>query len=133
MSEMPQPPRAVWRRVTPPKAPAPEPGAVPDFFTADRDRMRFCGEEAVSDAEFMEELSKAEQEESERTRAFWAEQERERKKQEEARKREKKRQAEDDDDVKVAERYRNDRYSVKLLRQENTAWGGDGDDSGILG
>ncbi|GIF44567.1 hypothetical protein [Actinoplanes xinjiangensis] len=133
MSETPQPPRAVWRRVAPPKAPAPAAGGVPDFFSADRDRMRTCGEEGVSDAEFMKSLAKAEEEQTERARAYWAEQERLRKEEEEARQKEKKREADEDDDVKVAERYRNDRYSVKLLRQENTAWGGNGDDSGMLG
>ena len=39
----------------------------------------------------------------------------------------------DEDEDKVAERYRNDRYSVKLLRQDESVWGGGGADSGMLG
>ncbi|SDT56269.1 hypothetical protein [Actinoplanes derwentensis] len=132
MSETPQPPRAVWRRVIPPKA-APSAGGVPDFFSADLDKMRPCGEEGVSDAEFTKSLAKDEEEQAARAKAYWDEQDRLRKEEEEARAKEKKRQAEEDDDVKVTERYRNDRYSVKLLRQENTAWGGNDDESGMLG
>ncbi|BCJ52702.1 hypothetical protein Asp14428_41770 [Actinoplanes sp. NBRC 14428] len=39
----------------------------------------------------------------------------------------------DEDEDKVAERYRNDRYSVKLLRQQDDVWGGGGADTGMLG
>lgn len=42
-------------------------------------------------------------------------------------------QDEDADIDKAAERYRNDRYSVKLLRQDDNAWGGRGGDAGALG
>lgn len=132
MSETPQPPRAVWRRVAPPKAAQPADGTV-DFFSADLEKMRRCGEAGVSDAEFMESLDREEKAAAERAEAYWAEQDRLRKEEEEAAKKEKKRQAEEDDDVKVAERYRNDRYAVKLLRQENAAWGGNDADSGMLG
>jgi len=40
---------------------------------------------------------------------------------------------EEEDEDRVAERYRNDRYSVKLLRQDESVWGGGGADSGMLG
>ena len=40
---------------------------------------------------------------------------------------------EDEDEDRVAERYRNDRYSVKLLGQDESVWGGGGADSGMLG
>jgi hypothetical protein len=39
----------------------------------------------------------------------------------------------DEDEDKAAERRRNDRYAVKLLRQDDSAWGGSGADSGMLG
>jgi len=39
---------------------------------------------------------------------------------------------EDDDDQAVKE-ARNDRYAVKLLRQDTSAWGGGGAESGVLG
>lgn len=39
----------------------------------------------------------------------------------------------DEDEDRAAERFRNDRYSVKLLHQDNAAWGGGGADSGVLG
>ncbi|MGA5300899.1 hypothetical protein ACPCHT_13280 [Nucisporomicrobium flavum] len=39
----------------------------------------------------------------------------------------------DEDEDRIAERYRNDRYSVKLLRQDESVWGGGGADSGMLG
>ena len=40
---------------------------------------------------------------------------------------------EDEDEEKATERARNDRYAVKLLRQENDAWAGGGSDLGVLG
>ena len=132
MSETPQRPRAVWRRVAPAKAPRPADGTL-DFFSVDLEKLRRCGEPGVSDAEFTTSLAEEEKEASARAEAFWAEQERLRKDEEERAKKEKKRQAEEDDDVKVAERYRNDRYAVKLLRQERTVWGGDGADAGTIG
>lgn len=133
MSETPQPPRAVWRRVAAPKAPPSPTGGVPDFFSADLDSMRRCGEAGVSDAEFRKSLAQAEQDEAARAEAYWAEQDRLRAEEQEAEKAEKKRRAEEEDDVKAAERYRNDRYAVKLLRQGNDAWGGDDAGSGMLG
>lgn len=39
----------------------------------------------------------------------------------------------DEDEQRMLERFRNDRYSVKLLRQQNDAWGGSGGDAGALG
>ena len=132
MSETPQPPRAVWRRVAPAKAPRPSDGTL-DFFSADLEKLPRCGEPGVSDAEFTASLADEETAAAARAEAFWAEQERRRRDEEERAKREKKRQAEEDDDVKVAERYRNDRYAVKLLRQERTVWGGDGADAGTIG
>lgn len=39
----------------------------------------------------------------------------------------------DEDEQKMLERFRNDRYSVKLLRQQDDAWGGRGGDAGALG
>lgn len=132
MSETPQPPRAVWRRVAPPKAQSQQTGGVPDFFSADLDKMRRCGEAGIGDAEFMKSLAKADEDEAGRAAAYWAEQDRLRAEEEEAEKKEKRR-VEEEDDVKAAERYRNDRYAVKLLRQENDAWGGNDAGSGMLG
>lgn len=40
---------------------------------------------------------------------------------------------EEEDELKAAERFRNDRYAVKLLRQDDGAWGGDAAGSGVLG
>ncbi|MEV4703731.1 hypothetical protein [Actinoplanes sp. NPDC049316] len=40
---------------------------------------------------------------------------------------------EEEDEDRIAERYRNDRYSVKLLHQDESVWGGGGADSGMLG
>jgi hypothetical protein len=56
--------------------------------------------------------------------------------QDEARAKEAARQARDGDDVdedKAAERFRNDRYAVKLLQQDNAAWGGGGAGPGDIG
>ncbi|WP_438874520.1 hypothetical protein [Symbioplanes lichenis] len=39
----------------------------------------------------------------------------------------------DEDEDKAAERFRNDRYSVKLLKQDTSAWGGGGAGSGDIG
>lgn len=39
----------------------------------------------------------------------------------------------DEDDEKAAERWRNDRYAVKLLRQDESVWAGGGADTGMLG
>jgi hypothetical protein len=39
----------------------------------------------------------------------------------------------DEDEQRMLERFRNDRYSVQLLRQQNDAWGGPGRDGGALG
>ncbi|SDT10090.1 hypothetical protein [Actinoplanes derwentensis] len=39
----------------------------------------------------------------------------------------------DEDPDKAAERYRNDRYAVKLLRQQENVWGSGGPDLGALG
>ena len=133
MSETSPAPRAVWRRVAPPKAQPQPAGGVPDFFSADLDKMRRCGEAGVADAEFMKSLAQADEDEAGRAAAYWAEQDRRRAEEDEAEKKEKKRRAEEEDDVKAAERYRNDRYAVKLLRQENDAWGADDAGSGMLG
>ncbi|MBL7253224.1 hypothetical protein [Paractinoplanes lichenicola] len=40
---------------------------------------------------------------------------------------------EEEDDLKAAERFRNDRYSVKLLKQDDDAWGGGAKSTGTLG
>ncbi|WP_406077940.1 hypothetical protein [Micromonospora sp. NBC_00858] len=40
---------------------------------------------------------------------------------------------EEEDEEKAAERRRNDRYAVKLLRQEESVWAGGGADTGVLG
>ncbi|GAA2565571.1 hypothetical protein GCM10010435_42930 [Winogradskya consettensis] len=39
----------------------------------------------------------------------------------------------DEDEDRAAERFRNDRYAVKLLHQEDSVWGGGGAGSGMLG
>jgi hypothetical protein len=40
----------------------------------------------------------------------------------------------DEDETRAIERFRNDRYAVKLLHQEDSAWGGAGGDAaGALG
>ncbi|WBB71951.1 hypothetical protein O7602_19690 [Micromonospora sp. WMMD1128] len=41
--------------------------------------------------------------------------------------------ADEDDDFLAAERLRKDRYAVKLLRQDDSAWGGGGAGTGVLG
>lgn len=43
------------------------------------------------------------------------------------------RDGEDVDEDKAAERFRNDRYAVKLLQQDNAAWGGGGAGPGDIG
>ncbi|MFC0099181.1 hypothetical protein ACFFKH_16865 [Micromonospora marina] len=40
---------------------------------------------------------------------------------------------EEEDDLKAAERFRNDRYAVKLLHQDDAAWTGGGAGPGVLG
>lgn len=40
---------------------------------------------------------------------------------------------EDEDEYQAAERFRNDRYAVRLLRQDGDAWGGDDAGAGVLG
>ncbi len=39
----------------------------------------------------------------------------------------------EEDDLKAAERFRNDRYAVKLLKQDDDAWGGSAGGTGVLG
>ncbi|MBU2668187.1 hypothetical protein KOI35_32215 [Actinoplanes bogorensis] len=39
----------------------------------------------------------------------------------------------EEDELKAAERFRNDRYAVKLLKQDDDAWGGGADNTGTLG
>ncbi|MDY7085797.1 MAG: hypothetical protein SYR96_11890 [Actinomycetota bacterium] len=39
----------------------------------------------------------------------------------------------EEDELKAAERFRNDRYAVKLLKQDGDAWGGSSGDTGVLG
>jgi len=39
----------------------------------------------------------------------------------------------EEDEDKAAERWRNDRYAVKLLRQDDSAWARGGADPGMLG
>ncbi|WP_067495006.1 hypothetical protein [Actinoplanes sp. TFC3] len=39
----------------------------------------------------------------------------------------------EEDEDKAAERFRNDRYAVKLLHQDNSVWGGNDSGSGMLG
>ncbi|NMO56937.1 hypothetical protein HH310_37905 [Actinoplanes sp. TBRC 11911] len=41
--------------------------------------------------------------------------------------------ADDEDEQRVIERFRNDRYAVKLLRQADDVWGGGAGDTGALG
>lgn len=43
------------------------------------------------------------------------------------------RSGEDEDEARTTERFRNDRYAVKLLHQDNSAWGGGGAGSGEIG
>jgi hypothetical protein len=40
---------------------------------------------------------------------------------------------EEEDELRAAERFRNDRYAVKLLKQDDDAWGGDATSTGTLG
>jgi hypothetical protein len=40
---------------------------------------------------------------------------------------------EDEDEDAASARFRNDRYAVKLLQQDDAAWGGGGAGSGVLG
>ncbi|WP_127500461.1 hypothetical protein [Actinoplanes solisilvae] len=39
----------------------------------------------------------------------------------------------DEDEQRVLERFRNDKYAVKLLKQDTDVWGGGSGDSGALG
>jgi hypothetical protein len=39
----------------------------------------------------------------------------------------------EDDEYQQMLRYRNDRYAVKLLRQDDSVWGGTGEGPGVLG
>lgn len=41
--------------------------------------------------------------------------------------------ADDEDEQRVIERFRNDRYAVKLLQQADDVWGGGAGDTGALG
>lgn len=40
---------------------------------------------------------------------------------------------EDEDELQAADRFRNDRYAVGLLRQDGDAWGGGDAGTGVLG
>jgi len=108
------PPLRVWRRSTerPAVAPAEEKvlccggpdRTVDEIFLEMRERKRQWDEER--------ERQKAEEEAAERTPA---------------------KRRDDEDDSAALERFRNDRYAVGLLRQDNTAWGDGPTYSGTLG
>jgi hypothetical protein len=107
--------RPVWR----PTRPATSEPAEPD-------RPLMCGGEgpilSVDERfEMMRELK----------REWDAEKAREADEEEKARKAEK--QKDDEDEQRVIERFRNDRYAVKLLQQADNVWGGGAGDTGALG
>ncbi|WP_041831832.1 hypothetical protein [Actinoplanes sp. N902-109] len=111
-------PRPVWRRA----AAAPR--------VAGSDVPLTCGGGELSVAEHFELMR-------ERKRAL--DEERARAHEEEEARRASRRSAaakpdvEDEDEDKAAERFRNDRYAVKLLQQDDGAWGGGGAGPGVLG
>lgn len=109
-----------WRR-TPAAAPKAEP-----------ERRPRCGGPEYTEAEREEYLRRwAEARAAERE---LAEKERAEQEAREAKQRRGSRPAdEDEDDYQAADRFRNDRYAVGLLRQDDSAWGGGDAGSGVLG
>ena len=106
--------RPVWR----PKAAAP--GA------ARPDRPMMCGDDPpfrTVDERF--ELMRARKREQDENKAREAE--------EAAAAAKDRKPADDEDEQRVVERFRNDRYAVKLLRQQDDVWGGGNADPGLLG
>jgi hypothetical protein len=117
------PPRRVWRP-QPVTAAAP---AEPEPY----DGPVFCGGPILTvdeRYELMKTKKRELDEERARAAAEAAEQEQKEKEKEKLPGR-----GDDEDDQRMLERFRNDRYSVKLLRQQNDAWGGPSSDGGALG
>ncbi|WP_018802209.1 hypothetical protein [Salinispora arenicola] len=111
--------RPVWRRA----AASPPGEAAP---TDQSDRPLRCGGRELSVHERFNLMR-------ERRRLQVAEQERQREESEERDSAVEERSTdEEEDEDRAAERFRNDRYAVKLLHQDSAAWGGDMD-SGTLG
>ncbi|WP_431923528.1 hypothetical protein [Micromonospora wenchangensis] len=116
MADQPEPPPLrAWRRERPAASPSggarPAMCGGPDYTAAQRlDLMR-------EKQRAMDEAAR-EREETEARRA--------------ARRRPPK-PADEDDDPLTAERPRRDRYAVGLLRQDDSAWGGGGPGTGVLG
>ncbi|WP_306215256.1 hypothetical protein [Actinoplanes sp. RD1] len=109
-----QVPRAVWRRA-----------ASTARAVEEEPRQPFCGGDLDTEGRYQ--LMK----ERRRLRKEAEAREREEAEAKEAAARKARNQDEDED--KAAERFRNDRYSVKLLQQDNSAWGGGGAGSGDIG
>ncbi|GAA2713740.1 hypothetical protein [Actinoplanes palleronii] len=52
---------------------------------------------------------------------------------EKAKEKESRARGDEEDEARVVERFRNDRYAVKLLQQSDDVWGGGAGDTGVLG
>lgn len=113
-------PRSVWRRAAPVVAPGVE-----------EERPARCG--GADDLDVEGRFQRMREQRRQRKEAEARERELEEAEKKAAARRARERSGEDEDDAKAAERFRNDRYSVKLLQQDNSAWGGGGAGSGDIG
>lgn len=108
--------RAVWRPTRPAASDAPAP-----------DRPLMCGGEGpILSVDERFEMMRARKREWDEAQARQAEEE----------KAEAEKNAKPDDDEseqRVIERFRNDRYAVKLLKQDDTVWGSGNGNAGALG
>ncbi|MEU6073709.1 hypothetical protein [Micromonospora sp. NPDC047074] len=107
-------PMKAWKRerpTTPPGVGRPAMCGGPDYTAAERLELMREKQRAMDEA-------RREREEAEAREA--------------ARRRHAK-QTDEEDEYLTAERLRRDRYAVNLLRQDDSAWGGGGAGSGVLG
>ncbi len=113
-------PRSVWRRAAP---------VVSEAVAEERPPS--CG--GPDDLDVEGRYQRMKEQRRKRKEAEAREREREQAEAKAAARRARERSGEDEDDAKAAEKFRNDRYSVKLLQQDNSAWGGGGAGSGDIG
>ncbi|MFI5934999.1 hypothetical protein [Actinoplanes sp. NPDC051494] len=114
----PQMPKAVWRRAIPVVADAVE-----------EERPPRCG----GDLPLEERYQLMKERRRKRKEAEAVERAREEAEAKVAARKAREKSGDDEDEAKTAERFRNDRYAVKLLQQDNSAWGGGGAGSGDVG
>lgn len=100
--------------------------ANPERTTPERPMM--CGGPEYTRAERLELVRQKQREMDEAARR-----EREEAEAREAAKRRGPKPADDEDEYPAGERPRKDRYAVTLLRQDDSAWGGGSEGSGVLG